>query len=197
MLEGFFYLIFFYIFPSHHRTHWYVNYPYIYIYIYIYCDESVASPLIISISPSLIPLIPHPRACTLVSSWVQEGSVERGGPPRETADGPGCRAVPLEAPRAQRRTKPLIEAAALASRTSEGSACGHRTPPLTWTLPSRTLPLLHNPRSTTRTPDPLFILDTSSPLDTLFYYFCSIKASPRPVVCSSRHSGGECGQGGA
>ncbi len=36
---------------------------------------------------------------------------------RETADGPGCRAVPLEAPRAQRRTKPLIEAAALAPRT--------------------------------------------------------------------------------
>ncbi len=86
---------------------------------------------------------------------------------RETADGPGCRAVPLEAPRAQRRTKPLMEAAALAPRTQEGSACGHRTPPLTWTLPSRTLPLLHNPRSTTRTPDPLFLLDTSSPLDTL------------------------------
>ncbi len=36
------------------------------------------------------------------------------------------------------------------------------------------------------------------------FYFCSIKASPRPdatptvsVVCSSRHTGGECGQGGA
>ncbi len=38
----------------------------------------------------------------------------------------------------------------------------------------RSLPLLHKPCSTTRTPDPLFILDT------LFYYFCSIKASPRP-----------------
>ncbi len=99
----------------------------IYIYIYIYSDESVASPLIISISPSLIrrpspgsrrewvcerggalkqpglaacdeahtwsewSLITAavicrvrlssgdrslPRACTLVSSWVQEGSVE-------------------------------------------------------------------------------------------------------------------------
>ncbi len=99
----------------------------LYIYIYIYCDESVASPLIISISPSLIrrpspgsrrewvcerggalkqpglaacdeahtwsewSLITAavicrvrlssgdrslPRACTLVSSWVQEGSVE-------------------------------------------------------------------------------------------------------------------------
>ncbi len=103
--------------------------------------------------------------------------------------------------RAKRRTKLLDEAAALAPRTQEGSACGRRTPPLTWTLPSRTLPLLHEPRSTTRTPDPLFILDTLTPLDILFY-FCSIKASPRPdatptvsVVCSSRHTGGECGQG--
>ncbi len=42
--------------------------------------------------------------------------------------------------------------------------------PLTWTLPSRTLPLLHEPRSTTRTPDPLFILDTSSPLDTILLF---------------------------
>ncbi len=51
--------------------------------------------------------------------------------------------------------------------------------------------LLHKPCSTTRTPDSPFILDTLSPLDTLFYYFCSIKASPRPdatptvsVVCT-------------
>ncbi len=42
---------------------------------------------------------------------------------------------------------------------------------------------------------------TRHPLWTLFYYFCLIKASPRPdatptvsVVCSSRHTGGECGQ---
>ncbi len=95
----------------------------------------------------------------------------------------------------RRRMKPLGEAAAPRAPDPRGSPCGRRTPPLTWTLPSRTLPLLHNPRSTTRTPDPLFILDTSSPLDTLFYYFCSIKASPRPdatptvsVVCSSRHN---------
>ncbi len=225
------------------------------LYIYIYCDESVASPLIISISPSLIrrpspgsrrewvcerggalkqpglaacdeahtwsewSLITAavicrvrlssgdrslPRACTLVSSWVQEGSVE-GATAAHVTRLTGQDAGPYnprEVPRAQRRTKPPIEAAA--PQTSEGSACGRRTPPLTWTLPSRTLPLLHNPRSTTRTPDPLFLLDTLSPLDTLFYYFCLIKASPRPdatptvsVICSSRHSGGECGQGGA
>ncbi len=67
-----------------------------------------------------------PRACTLVSSWVQEGSVEGTGAAegascrtrgpdedrtRETADGPGCRAVQSpEAPRAEggrsRYTKP-------------------------------------------------------------------------------------------
>ncbi len=153
-----------------------------------------ASPL----ETGLFPV--HARWCPRGS---RKGALSVEDRPRETADGSGCRAVPLEAPRAQRRTKPLIEAAALSPRTQEGSACGHRTPPLTWTLPSRTLPLLHNPRSTTRTPDPLFILDTSSPLDTLFYYFCWIKASPRPdatptvsVVCSSRHSGGECRQGG-
>ncbi len=72
---------------------------------------------------------------------------------------------------------------------------GCRTPPLTWTLPSRTLSFLYKPRSMMTTPDPLFILDTLSFLDTLFYYFCSMKAFPRPdttptesVVCSSRHN---------
>ncbi len=138
-----------------------------------------------------------PRACTLVSSWVQEGSVEGASAApvtRLTGQDAGpysprrCRG-PKEDEAARRSRRPSR------SGPGEGSACGRRTPPLTWTLPSRTLPLLHNPRSTTRTPDPLFILDTSSPLDTLFYYFCSIEASPRPdatptvsVVCSSRHN---------
>ncbi len=36
------------------------------------------------------------------------------------------------------------------------------------------------PHSETPQHDTLFILDTLSPLDSLFYYFCSIKASPRP-----------------
>ncbi len=137
-----------------------------------------------------------PRACTLVSSWVQEGSVE--GSIAAPVHGwrarmPG-RLIPgkCRGPRGRRRR---WRSRRPSRPGPEGSACGRRTPPLTWTLPSRTLPLLHNPRSTTRTPDPLFILDTSSPLDTLFYYFCWIKASPRPdvtptvsVVCSSRHS---------
>ncbi len=115
---------------------------------------------------------------------------------RETADGPGCRAVQSpEAPRAEGGRSRYTKPPPLVPRTRQGSACGRRTPPLTWTLPSWTLPILHKPRSTTRTPDPLFILDTLTPLDTLFYYFCLIKASPRPdatptvsVVCSSPHN---------
>ncbi len=79
---------------------------------------------------------------------------------RETADGPGCRAVPLEAPRAQKEDEAADRSRRPRAPDPRGSVCGHRTPPLTWTLPSRTLPLLHNPCSTTRTPDPLFILDT-------------------------------------
>ncbi len=54
---------------------------------------------------------------------------------------------------------------------SEGSACGRRTPPLTWTLPSRTLPLLHNPRSTTRTPDSPFYFGHFIPLG---HFYCII-----------------------
>ncbi len=48
---------------------------------------------------------------------------------------------------------------------------------------------------------PLLFWTLYSPWTLLFYYFCWIKASPRPdatptvsVVCSSRHTGGECGQ---
>ncbi len=206
---------------------------------YLYCDESAASPLIISISPSLNRrpspgsrrewvcerggalkqpglaacdeahlkwMEPHHRRCYMPSApllWrpvsspcmhagvlvgSRKGASSVEDRTRETADGPGCRAVPLEAPRAQRRTKPLMEAAALAPRTQEGSACGHRTPPLTWTLPSRTLPLLHNPRSTTRTSDPLFILDTSSPLDTILLFLLnkSLSEAWRHTHCVCR-----------
>ncbi len=97
--------------------------------------------------------------------------------------------------------EPLKKPPPLALRTREGSACGRRTPPLTWTLPSRTLPLLHNPRSQRGHQTPCLFWTLYSPWTLLFYYFCWIKASPRPdatptvsVVCSSRHTGGECGQ---
>ncbi len=78
-------------------------------------------------SPRKTGLFPvHARWCPRGS---RKGALRDENRTRETADGPGCRAVPLEAPRAKRRTKPLDEAAALAPRTQEGSACGRRTPP--------------------------------------------------------------------
>ncbi len=59
--------------------------------------------------------------------------------------GPGCRAVPLEAPRAQRRMKPPIEAAALAPRTQGGARAATGLRP----LPGPFLPE-HCPSFTTR-----------------------------------------------
>ncbi len=64
--------------------------------------------------------------------------------------------------------KPLEKPPPLAPRTSEGSACGRQTLPLTRTLPSRTLPLLHKP-CTRRIPEPLIILDTLFVLFLLNY----------------------------
>ncbi len=68
---------------------------------------------------------------------------------------------------------------------------------------SNTDPPSRTPQHDEDTRSPVY-LDTLTPLDTLFLYFCWIKSSPRPdatptvsVVCSSRHTGGECGQGGA
>ncbi len=124
----------------------------------------------------------------LVSLWVQEGNVE-GFPCRQRCEPPDpqsrrnrTRDAAVEArmrayqscraPWAKRQTKPLEKPPPLSPRTSEGSACGRQTLPLTRTLASRTLSRLHKPHSMTRTPDPLFILDTFPPLDTLFYYFC-------------------------
>ncbi len=92
------------------------------------------------------------------------------------------------------------EAAARSRRPSRsGPERGARAAAGLRPLPGPFLPE-HCPSFTTRAAQrghqiPLFILDTLSPLDTLFYYFCSIKASPRPdatptvsVVCSSRHN---------
>ncbi len=56
-----------------------------------------ASPL----ETGLFPV--HARWCPRGS---RKGASSAEDRTRETADGPGCRAVPLEAPRAQRRTKP-------------------------------------------------------------------------------------------
>ncbi len=116
-----------------------------------------------------------PRACTLVSSWVQEGSVESEDRTRETADGPGCRAVHLEAPRAHRRTKPLNGSRrprAPGPRWGARAATGLRP------LPGPFLPE-HCPSFTTRAAQrghqiPLFILDTLIPFGH-FYFIISVE----------------------
>ncbi len=80
-----------------------------------------------------------PRACTLVSSWVQEGSVEgsSAAPVRRLT---GQDAGPFNPPkcRGPKEDEAAEEAAAPRAPDLRGSACGRRTPPLTWTLPSRT-----------------------------------------------------------
>ncbi len=135
-----------------------------------------------------------PRACTLVSLWVQEGSVE------------GSSAAPVRRLTGQ-DAGPFNPWKRRGSKEDEvaGEAAAPRAPDLRGerVRPPDSAPYLDpsfqntappsQPRCMTRTPDPLFILDTLSPLDILFY-FCWIKASPRPdatptvsVVCSSRH----------
>ncbi len=54
----------------------------------------------------------------------------------------------------------------LAPRTSEGSACGRRTPPLTWTLPSEHCPSFTTRAAQTMTPDSPFYFGHFIPLDT-------------------------------
>ncbi len=142
------------------------------------------------------------RACTLVSSWVQEGSVE-GIPHRQSRelpdtlygwqDRPGCRAVyPPEhrgpGGRSRQRKPPRPGPG--------GSACGRRTPPLPRT-PSflNTAPPSRTPQHGEDTRSPV-CFGHYFPLWTLYFdYFCWIKASPRPeatpivsIVCSSRHT---------
>ncbi len=84
----------------------------------------------------------HARCCPRGS---RKGASSTEDRTRETADGPGYRAVPLEAPRAQRRTKPPIEAAALAPQTQGGARAATGLRP----LPGPILPE-HCPSFTTR-----------------------------------------------
>ncbi len=119
-----------------------------------------------------------PRACTLVSSWVQEGSVERRGPhPLHgwRARMPGrnnpqrCRG-PKEDEAAARKPPPL------ALRTREGSACDRRdSAPYLDPSFQNTAPPSQPAQHDEDTRSPVY-LDTLSPLDTLFYYFCWIKS---------------------
>ncbi len=114
---------------------------------------------------------PLPRACTLVSSWVQEGCVE------------GAAAAPVHGWRARmpgriipggavaRRGRAARRSRAPRAPDPRGSACGRRTPPLTWTLPSRTLPLLHNPRSQRGHQTPCLFFGLFIPLG---HFYCII-----------------------
>ncbi len=94
----------------------------------------------------------------------------------------------------RRKTKLPEKPPPLAPRTSEGSKCGRRTPPLTWTLPSRThCPSFTTPQHDEDTRSPVYF-GHFIPFGHFILYFCWIKASPRPdatptvsVVCSSRH----------
>ncbi len=154
-----------------------------------------------------------PRACTLVSSWVQEGSVEgmdaaegascrTRGPDedrtRETADGPGCRAriIPESAAGQEEDEAATWSPPSLVPRTwSRGARAATGLRPSPGPFLPETLPLLHKPaqhNEDTRSP---VYFGHFIPFGTLFYYFCLIKASPRPdatptvsVVCSSRHN---------
>ncbi len=85
----------------------------------------------------------------------------------------------------RRRMKPLQEAAAPRAPDPRGERV--RPPDSAPYLDPSFLntALLHNPRSTTRTPDPLFILDTSSPLDTilLFLFNKSLSEAWRHTHC--------------
>ncbi len=150
----------------------------------------------------------HPLACTLVSSWVQEESVEGSraaravscrthGPDenrtRYMADVPGCRAIIPKKRRGSgersRQRKPALPHAPDLGRGAR-TAAGLR--PFLGPPPSEHCPSFTNP---TRTPGSLFIFDTY-PLWTLYlYYLWWINASPRPdatptvsVVCSSCHN---------
>ncbi len=133
-----------------------------------------------------------PRACTLVSSWVQEGSVEgsSAAPVRRPSGQDAGPTSPVErrGPRGRRSRRPSRPGPQRGAR----AAAGLRP------LPGPFLPE-HCPSFTTlvarRGHQIPCLFWTLHPLWTLFYYFCLIKASPRPdatptvsVVCSSRHN---------
>ncbi len=131
-----------------------------------------------------------PRTCTLVSSWVQEGSVKgsSAAPVRRLT---GQDAGPFN-PWKRRGPKEDEAAAAAAPQRGARAAAGLRP------LPGPFLPE-HCPSFTT----PQYDEDTRSPVyfghcipfGHFILFFCWIKASPRhdatptvSVVCSSRHN---------
>ncbi len=133
---------------------------------------------------------PLPRACTLVSSWVQEGSVE-GDPrrqscrtrcpdeicTRDTAVGPGCRS---DQPRRECRGPRGRLSRWISHRPSRPTSAGARAAaglrPLPGPFLLNTAPSFTKARSTTRAPDPPVYFGHFSPWTLLLYYFMSNKA---------------------
>ncbi len=151
-----------------------------------------ASPL----ETGLFPV--HARWCPRGS---RKGALREQLPHPYTADGPGCRAVSSPEGPWPGGGRAAEEAAAPRAPDPRGErvrppdSAPYLDPSFQNTAPPS------QSAFTTRTPDPLFIWTLYSPWTLLLYYFCLIKASPRPdatptvsVVCSSRHTGGECGQ---
>ncbi len=112
-----------------------------------------------------------PRACTLVSSWVQEGCVEGAAAAPVHADGPGCRAVSSPEVPWPEGGRAAEEAAAPRAPDPRGErvrppdSAPYLDPSFQNTAPPS------QSAFTTRTPDPLFILDTLFPLDTFIVLF--------------------------
>ncbi len=109
----------------------------------------------------------HARWCPRGS---RKGALSVEDRTRETADGPGCRAVPLEAPRAQRRTKPPIEAAALAPRTQGGARAATGLRPYLDPSFQNTAPPSQPAQHDEDTRSPVFFW-TLNPLWTLYLLF--------------------------
>ncbi len=130
-----------------------------------------------------------PRAFTLVSSWVQEGSIEGDHAARAAGPAVRTRSAPVIRPSGQdagptspveRRGPRGRRSRWISHRPSHPDLSGERVRPPdsapTWTLPSGTLPLLHKARSTTRAPDPPVYFGHFSPWTLLLYYFMSNKS---------------------
>ncbi len=96
-------------------------------------------------------------ACTLVSSWVQEGSVE------------GYHAARAAGPAVRTRTTPAIRLMGQDAGPERGASTAAGLHPLPG--PSITAPPSQTPQHDEDTRSPVYF-GHFSPLDTLFYYLC-------------------------
>ncbi len=134
----------------------------------------------------------HARWCPRGS---RKGALREQLPHPYTADGPGCRAVSSPEVPWPEGGRAAEEAAAPRAPDPRGERVRppDSAPYLDPSFQNTALP--SQSAFTTRTPDPCLFWTLYSPWTLLLYYFCLIKASPRPdatptvsVVCSSRHN---------